>query len=151
MLWVNKMAGIKIWALSLCGALVVTSIFRILMSTSSLNKSINIFLSMFIFLYSVIPLENIVTNSTFKLEEQDDVVSYEEYYKNGYENIVIEAIKNVCADNDVSVISIDIDSYIDENEYYCINNILLEINSSDMKEIIREDLKEKLGFEVNVY
>lgn len=145
------MDGIKIWALSLCGALVVTSIFRILMSTSSLNKSINIFLSMFIFLYSVIPLENIVANSTFKLEEQDDVVSYEEYYKNGYENIVIEAIKNVCADNNVSVISIDIDSYIDENEYYCINNILLEINSSDMKEIIREELKEKLGFEVNVY
>ncbi len=145
------MDGIKIWALSLCGALVVTSIFRILISTSSLNKSINIFLSMFIFLYSVIPLENIVTNSSFNLDVQDDVVSYEEYYKNGYENIVIEAIKNVCEDNDVSVISIDIDSYIDENEYYCINNILLEINSSDMKEIIRKDLKERLGFEVNVY
>ena len=53
------MDNIKIWTFSLCGALFITAIFRIIISGSRLEKSVNIFLSVFIFLYAVLPINNI--------------------------------------------------------------------------------------------
>ncbi len=144
------MENLKLWALSLCGALVVTSIFRILMSGSRLKKSINIFLSMFIFLYSVVPIGDIFSSLNFEIDTLDETYSYEQYYEDAYEQIVIKSIENICEKNNVSVISISIDSYIDENEYYCVNDIDLHIDNSAKTEDIKNDLKNEFGFEVNV-
>lgn len=145
------MDSFKVWILSLCGALVITSIFRILIHNSSVSKSINIFLSMFIFLYSIIPLEGLFNNFDFSPNIENETRPYDEYYKDGYERIVVEAINNVCEKNNVSVIEIDMDSYIDDNGYYCINKLEIEIDSPDKKELIISELKNTFGFEVTVY
>ena len=53
------MDNFKLWAYSLCGAIVITSVFKLIVSESRLKKSINIFLSAFLFFYSIIPLGDI--------------------------------------------------------------------------------------------
>lgn len=82
----------KLWALSLCGALVITSVFRLIISGSRLEKSVNVFLSVFIFFYSIIPLSNITEiddlSFNFEVEEKED-----EIYLDGYEMVVVESIK----------------------------------------------------------
>lgn len=145
------MNNLKLWALSLCGALVVTSIFRILMSNSQLKKSINIFLSMFIFLYSVVPIGKLFSADSFNTDFSDKSFSYDDYYENTYEQIIIKAIKNVCETNCVTVVSIEINAYVDENEYYCINEIDLQIDENNKTNEIKNELKNIFGFEVNVY
>ncbi len=145
------MENFKLWALSLCGALVVTSIFRILMSDSHLKKSINIFLSMFIFLYSVIPLGEIFASKSLTLNSREETtLSYDDFYKKSYEKIIEKAIGDICENNDVSVISIDFNSYIDENEYYCVKSIFLKINNSEKAEQIKNEINNAFGFEVEV-
>lgn len=144
------MEYLKVWAISLCGALVVTSIFRIIINNSSLNKSINIFLSMFIFLYTVIPLENIFDSfNNIKPVERIEK-SYDDYYIDGYEKIIIKAIKNICKEKNVSVLSVNMDSYIDNEGYLCVNFLEIKIDSPKLNEEIKETIKEKLGFEVTI-
>ena len=145
------MENFKAWILSLCGALVVSSIIRILLSNSSLNKTINIFLSMFIFLYSVIPLKNVFNDIDTQFNQENDQIMYEKYYRDGYEQIIHKAIGNVCESKGVKVISINIDSYIDDNGNYCVKNLEIEIELHEKNKIIKNELKNTLGFEVSVY
>ncbi len=145
------MDNLKIWSLSLCGALVVTSIFRILMSNSQLKKSINIFLAMFIFLYSVVPIGGLFSVKNFNIDLSDNSFSYNEYYENTYEIIIIKVVENVCEKNGATVISVEIDSYVDENEYYCVNRIDLQVDIKNKSKVIKDELKKEFGFEVNVY
>ncbi len=144
------MEDLKLWAFSLSGALVVTSVFRILINKSSLYKSINIFLSVFVFLYTIIPLERVFNNFEFTTQFENREESYNEYYRNGYESIIKNAINNICEENNVSVISVNIDSYIDENGYLCVRNIEVEIDSPKKKDEIKNIIYDKTGFEVSV-
>lgn len=142
------MENIKIWTFSLCGALFITAIFRIIVSGSRLEKSVNIFLSVFIFLYAVIPFNDINFNvdSSFDIEENNTDVIYQE----GYKNIVIESIETICTDKNINIDSIYIDSYIESNGDFVINKIIIECETSDNKEIIKSIIKSELGFEVEV-
>lgn len=144
------MENLKLWAVSLCGALVVSSIFRIIIRNSSLYKSINIFLSMFIFLYTIIPLENIfddfdIINSDINIEQ-----SYDDYYKEGYEKIIFRAIKNICDENNVNISSIEIYSYVDEEGNLNIRNIEMKTDSPEQNNPLKQKIKDKLGFEVTI-
>ena len=76
-------------------------------------------------------------------------MTYNEYYHDGYEKIVKSAIENLCKENNVSVISIKMYSYVDEEGLFCINYLEIEIDSPEHKNEIKEKIKEKLGFEVN--
>ncbi len=145
------MESIKLWAISLCGALVITSIFRFLVSNSTIYKSVNIFLSIFIFLYSVIPIGNMFSYKSLDFDVNEETQSYEEYYKNTYEQIVLKVIENVCSENDVKLLSADFDSYIDENDYYCVRKIDIKIQPNTMNKKIKSVLYSQFGFEVNVY
>jgi hypothetical protein len=144
------MDNIKLWAFSLSGALVVTSIFRLIINKSSLYKSINIFLSMFIFLYTIVPLEYVTNDLNFMSVFVDDEQTYDEFYKDGYEKIIIKAIKNICSENNVLISNINIDSYIDENGYLIVNNIEIEIDSLSQANEIVKVIYEKTGLEVNI-
>lgn len=142
------MENIKIWTFSLCGALFITAIFRIIISGSRLEKSVNIFLSVFIFLYAVLPINNI----EFNIDSYLDIEEYntEDIYQEGYENIVKESILKVCTDKNIDIESISVDSYIDDNGDYVINKIIIESNVSDKKDYIKSIIKSELGFEVEV-
>ncbi len=143
------MDNLKVWAFSFCGAIVITSIFRLIISGSRLEKSVNVFLSVFIFFYSVIPLSNITEindlSLNFVVEEKED-----EIYLDGYEMVVVESIKKVCNENYVSVISVDIDSYLDDKNEYTINEIIVEIDSPERANEIKSVLENQLNFEVEV-
>ena len=142
------MENIKIWTFSLCGALFITAIFRIIISGSRLEKSVNIFLSVFIFLYAVLPINNI----EFNFDSYLDIEEYntEDIYQEGYENIVKESILKVCTEKNIDIESISVDSYIDDNGDYVIDKIIIESNVSDKKDYIKSIIKSELGFEVEV-
>lgn len=142
------MENFKVWIISLCGAGIISSLFKILVSNSNVKKSVNIFLSMFVFLYTIIPIENVISDLKIDTIENYDDTDYTEIYKNGYETIIIKTIENVCASNSVRLLSINIDSYIDENQYLVVNRIELELNTDEKNQIIQKELKEKSDIEV---
>ena len=142
------MENFKVWIISLCGAGIISSLFKILESNSNVKKSVNIFLSMFVFLYTIIPIENVISDLKIDTIENYDDSDYTEIYKSGYETIIIKTIENVCASNGVTILSINIDSYIDENQYLVVNRIELELNTDEKNQIIQKELKEKSDIEV---
>lgn len=142
------MENFKVWIISLCGAGIISSLFKILVSNSNVKKSVNIFLSMFVFLYTIIPIENVISDLKIDTIENYDAPDYTEIYKSGYETIIIKTIENVCASNGVTILSVNIDSYIDENQYLVVNKIELELNTDEKNQIIQKELREKSGIEV---
>ncbi len=144
------MDNIKLWAFSLSGALIITSVFRLIINKSSLYKSINIFLSMFIFLYSILPFGNVFYDMNFKFDTDDLEQSYDVIYKEGYEKIIIQAIKNICNENNILITNINIDSYVDEDGYLNVNYIEIETDSPSQTNEIVKQIYEKTGFEVNI-
>lgn len=142
------MENLRIWTFSLCGALFITAIFKIIVSGSRLEKSVNIFLSVFIFLYAVFPVNDINFNVDSYIDIDDN--NTDVIYYNGYENFIKESIKKICSDNNIDINSINIDSYIDDNCDYVVNKIIIESNTSDNKNNIKSIIKSELGFEVEV-
>ncbi len=141
------MDSFKIWIISLCGATAVSAIFKLLLSDSSLKKVINVFFSIFVLFYTVMPIQTFFNdNIDFEVGNEID---FKEYYQNGYETIVTKAIINLCNDIDVKVLSISINSYIDDEGYLNINNIVIQTNSQNPNEI-EEIIKNELGFEVEI-
>ncbi|MBR2953613.1 MAG: hypothetical protein IKC45_04430 [Clostridia bacterium] len=142
------MENLRIWTFSLCGALFITAIFKIIVSGSRLEKSVNIFLSVFIFLYAVFPVNDTNFNVDSYIDIDDN--NTDVIYYNGYEKIIKESIKKICSDNNIDINSINIDSYIDDNGDYVVNKIIIESNTSDNKNNIKSIIKSELGFEVKV-
>lgn len=141
------MDSFKIWIISLCGATAVSAIFKLLLSDSSLKKVINVFFSIFVLFYTVMPIQVFLKdNIDFEVENEID---FKEYYQDGYETIITKSIINLCNDIDVKVLSININSYIDDEGYLNINNIVIQTNSQHPNEI-EEIIKNELGFEVEI-
>lgn len=143
------MDSFKFWIFSICGATAITAVFKILLSGSSLKKTLNIFFSLFVLFYTVIPINGFLDNS-FKNDTENGATSYNEFYEDGYRAIVEESIKNTCKELKVNVLSFDMKSYIDEEGYLNIESLDIETDCSDRSNEIKEYLKRKLGFEVNV-
>lgn len=142
------METFKIWLMSLCGATAVSAVFKLLLTDSSLKKVINVFFSIFILFYTVMPMQSFFKES-IKLDTENSKVSYEEYYEDGYEAIVTQAVTNLCSNMNVKVLSLKIDSYIDDEDYLTINKIVLKTNSANPEEV-KKKIKNELGFEVEV-
>ncbi len=138
---------IKQCILSLCGATAISGLFQVFLSSSNLKKSINVFLSIFILFYTVIPLSDIKTdNPGFEFGNTE----IGELTEEAYENVIKMTVEEVCSQNSVNVISIDIDSYISDNYLY-VNDIMVSIDKPEKSGLIESQLKEKFGFEVSVY
>lgn len=142
------METFKIWIMSLCGATAVSAVFKLLLADSSLKKVINVFFSIFILFYTVMPVQSFFKES-IRLDTDNSDISYEEYYEEGYEAIITQAVTNLCSNMGVKVLSIDIDSYIDKEGYLNVNKISLKTDSSNTEEI-KNTIKNELGFEVEV-
>lgn len=138
----------KTWIFSLCGAGIITSIFKILVSNSNVKKSINIFLSMFVFLYTIIPIESMISDFEININNDTETNSYNDVYKDGYETIIIKSIEKVCENNNVSIINININSYIDNDGYLVVEKIEIELSDSNKNQIIERELKEQFDYEV---
>ena len=142
------MESFKIWIMSLCGATAVSAVFKLLLADSSLKKVINVFFSIFILFYTVMPIQSFFKESV-KIRTENSDISYEEYYEEGYETVFTQAVTNLCNNIGVNVLSLEIDSYIDDEGYLNVNKIKLHINSDNPQEI-ETMIKNELGFEVEV-
>ncbi len=137
------------WMLSLCGATAITALFRILLSNSSLNKVLNIFFTLFVLFYTVMPVQ-----SLFNVKDYGDVsvkapTEYSEIYKKGYEQIIEISIKNECEKVGVEVLSYNIISYMND-DYLSVESIEITIDNNEKKETVKNTLKKQLGYEVIV-
>lgn len=142
------MESFKVWIMSLCGATAVSAVFKLLLADSSLKKVINVFFSIFILFYTVMPIQSFFKESV-KIRTENSDISYEEYYEEGYETVITQAVTNLCNNIGVKVLSLEIDSYIDDEGYLNVNKIKLHINSDNPQEI-ETMIKNELGFEVEV-
>lgn len=142
------MESFKIWLISLCGATAVSAVFKLLLADSSLKKVINVFFSIFILFYTVMPIQSFFKKS-IKIDVENSSMSYEEYYQDGYEAIVTQAVTNLCNNMNIKVLTMEIDSYIDNEGYLNVNKIKLKTNAENPI-IIEEKIKSELGFEVEV-
>ena len=144
------MESFKFWIFSVSGAAAVTAVFKILLSNSSLSKVLNIFFSLFVLFYTVIPMQGLFSKEKIEFKLQDET-AYEEYYEDGYQRIVENSIKNVCEKMSVEVLSVDISSYIDNEGYLNIQSLDVKTDSPERSNEIARELRTQLGFEVNVY
>lgn len=134
--------------MSLCGATAVSAVFKLLLADSSLKKVINVFFSIFILFYTVMPVQTFFKES-IKIDTENAEVSYEEYYEEGYKAVITQAVTNLCSNMDVKVLSLDIISYIDDEGYLNVDKIVLKTDSSNPQEV-KNKIKNELGFEVEV-
>lgn len=139
------MENLKIWIMSLCGATAISAIFKLLLADSSLKKVINVFFSIFILFYTVMPTQSLFKNDIELNIEAEN--SYDEYYREGYELIISQAITNLCNSNGVKVLSLDINSYIDDEGYMNIIDIKIKTDANNPQSV-KKEIENKLGFEV---
>lgn len=144
------METFKIWMLSLCGATGITALFRILLSNSSLNKVLNIFFTLFVLFYIIMPIQSSLSGYKFNSDSLDMSTDYNEVYKNGYEQIIEQSIKIECEKEGVEVLFCDINSYLNNDCNLCVESIEIHIDDSLQTESIKSMLKEQLGYEVIV-
>ncbi len=71
------------------------------------------------------------------------------YYTSGYEAVITEAIKNICVENNIDVISVELNTY-NEDDYVMIENISVTILDKSKITETESLLKKELGFEVSV-
>ncbi len=137
---------IKQWVLSLCGATAITGVFQVFLSNTNFKKAINTFLSVFVLFYTIIPLSNIESiNMNFDFEN----LELNEFSEENYEQVIITTIKSICEDCDVEVISVDIDSYIND-DCLVVEKIEVETDTPTKSDEIEAILKNEFGFEVSV-
>ena len=143
------MENLKILILSICGSTAIVSLCKIILSNSKIKKTTNVFFSLFVLFYSIIPLFN--SDVVYKNINvfSDEIEFDEKYYVSGYISVIEKSINSVCADNSIEVISIDINAYNEDN-YIVIEDITITIK--DKNKIYDTELliKNELGFEVIV-
>lgn len=142
------METFKVWMLSLCGATAITALFRILLNNSSLRKVLNIFFTLFVLFYTIMPFQFSFNSNWGNNTSTDSSIKHNEIYKNGYEQIIKSSIEAVCKESGVEVISFEIYSNMKDDGFLYVEKIEIDINSNDKKDIIKKEIKEKLGYEV---
>ncbi len=138
------------WILSLCGATALTSLFKILLSNSSLNKVVNIFFSIFILFYTVIPIQSFSTDINLNSNFSNEKIEYSDIYKSGYEKIVEASIVSLCKNENVNLLYCEIESYINEDGYLYVEQIDIDIDDNEKINSLKQDIKNQLGYEVNI-
>lgn len=140
------MEEIKALLISLGGAIALTSLFKILLSDSSLKKVLNIFFSSLILFYIFIPISSIAKTD---FEVNDYVANDEQTIQNGMELVVVKSIEEVCNKLEVNVINIEIDAYI-ENDQLNVNELIVYIEEKDRVIEVQNEIKKSLDYEVLV-
>lgn len=138
------------WMLSLCGATAITSLFRILLSNSSLHKVLNIFFTLFVLFYTIMPVQSLLSQNNFDSISNDTPTEYNEIYQNGYEQIIELSIENECEKLGVEVLTFNIISYMNNDGSLIVEKIEIFIDNAEKTEIVKNRLKEQLGYEVIV-
>ena len=57
---------------------------------------------------------------------------------------------NICEKHNINVISIEIDSYIDDEYYFTVENLIVDIEEDSRRFETKDIIKKNLNYEVNV-
>lgn len=143
------MENVKIWLLSFGCALFLTSIFKLIISETSLKKTANIFFSVFIIVYMLVPIKSLNYKKDF-MPNTETEYGDADVLQNGYDALIENAVNEVCVKNSVEIVELLIKSNVNENGEYTVSKIELKIDSKDKIENIKSALEKELGFEVTV-
>ncbi|MGN0538705.1 MAG: hypothetical protein ACI4KI_02515 [Candidatus Fimenecus sp.] len=144
------MDGFKTWILSVCGAMILSSLFKMILSDSSLKKSVNIFFSLFILFYTVVPLSSAFGESKINESEITAESNYGEIFDEAYKRIVERSISNVCAEISADISDIQIEAYSNDDGILCVESIKVDIVQNEKAQEAENAIKKQLGFEVDV-
>lgn len=144
------MDGFKTWILSVCGAMILSSLFKMILSDSSLKKSVNIFFSLFILFYTVVPLSGAVGEGKKAESEITAESNYGEIFDEAYKRIVEQSISNVCAEISVDISDIQIEAYSYDDGILCVESIKVDIVQNEKAREAENAINKQLGFEVDV-
>lgn len=134
----------------MCGAMILSSLFKMILSDSSLKKSVNIFFSLFILLYTVVPLSSAFGESKINESEITAESNYGEIFDEAYERIVEQSISNVCAEISVDISDIQIEAYSNDDGILCVESIKVNIVQNEKAREAENAINKQLGFEVDV-
>ena len=144
------MDGFKTWILSVCGAMILSSLFKMILSDSSLKKSVNIFFSLFILFYTVVPLSGAIVESKKTESEITAESNYDEIFDEAYKKIVEQSISNVCAKLSADISDIQIKAYSNNDGILCVESIKVDIIQNEKAQEVKNAINKQLGFEVDV-
>lgn len=144
------MEYIKLWFISLISATMLITLLKLVLSKSRVKYTTNIIYSLFVIIYIVSPFSNIFnSNSTFNFNI--DVNEYSQIEIESYENIIRSSIIFLSKENEIEVIDINIESYIDnEKKDVLIEQITVRIRDKTKTQYFQQIILDKLGFEVQV-
>lgn len=144
------MEYIKLWFISLISATMLITLLKLVLSKSRVKYTTNIIYSLFVIIYIISPFSNIFnSNSTFNFNI--DVNEYSQIEIESYENIIRSSIIFLSKENEIEVIDINIESYIDnEKKDVLIEQIIVRIRDKTKTQYFQQIILDKLGFEVQV-
>ena len=144
------MEYIKLWFISLISATMLITLLKLVLSKSRVKYTTNIIYSLFVIIYIVSPFSNIFnSNSTFNFNI--DVNEYSQIEIESYENIIRSSIIFLSKENEIEVIDINIESYIDnEKKDVLIEQITVRIRDKTKTQYFQQIILDKLGFVVQV-
>ena len=144
------MEYIKLWFISFISATMLITLLKLILSKSRVKYTTNIIYSLFVIIYIISPFSNIFnSNSTFNFNI--DVNEYSQIEIESYENIIRSSIIFLSKENEIEVIDINIESYIDnENKDVLIEQIIVRIRDKTKTQYFQQIILDKLGFEVQV-
>lgn len=144
------MEYIKLWFISFISATMLITLLKLVLSKSRVKYTTNIIYSLFVIIYIISPFSNIFnSNSTFNFNI--DVNEYSQIEIESYENIIRSSIIFLSKENEIEVIDINIESYIDnEKKDVLIEQIIVRIRDKTKTQYFQQIILDKLGFEVQV-
>lgn len=134
----------------MCGAMILSSLFKMILSDSSLKKSVNIFFSLFILFYTVVPLSGSIVESEKTESEITAESNYGEIFDEAYKKIVEQSIYNVCATLSADISDIQIKAYSNNDGILCVESIKVDIIQNEKAQEVKNAINKQLGFEVDV-
>lgn len=138
---------VKNYIFSLCGASIVVSVSKIILHNSKLQKTVNIFLSLFLLFYMVAPFGKQNVSTDFFTDQKD--ISIEDFATDNYSNFIDLAVEKMCEEENCSADKIKIHEKEKDGEIV-IDYIEIKLSDPSKAEKIAERLTKEYGFEVNV-
>ncbi len=79
----------------------------------------------------------------------DEIEFDDSYYTSGYEAVITKAINNICEENEINVISVELNTY-NEDDYIMVEKLSITIKEKSQISKTESLLEKELGFEVSV-
>lgn len=141
------MDDFKIWCISFCLLLVITSVMRFAVPECKMKKVSDSVLSLIILLVLFIPFTDKISESenkfAFDLEDYSQAVEDDRQYEAALEKY----IKDTLEAEGISCKSIEVTAELDKDGYIDISGIDITVSESDQAEYVIEIIKNKCGLD----